>query len=104
MEFVSLGLVFFFEHSIYMINDNALLSYSKSELLTIAGRSDTLMNQMSFKLTKSAFVKNFGGQRRKKMNDKISIELSPKEWDLIMVSLKYKKTIIVTEKGLEETD
>ena len=38
------------------------------------------------------------------MNDKISIELSPKEWDLIMVSLKYKKTIIVTEKGLEETD
>ena len=39
------------------------------------------------------------------MNNRgISIGLSPKEWDLIIVSLKYKKTIIVTEKGLEETD
>ena len=37
-------------------------------------------------------------------NGRISIGLSPKEWDLIIVSLKYKKTIIVTEKGLEETD
>ena len=37
-------------------------------------------------------------------NEGISIGLSPREWDLIMVSLKYKKTIIVTEKGLEETD
>jgi len=37
-------------------------------------------------------------------NEGISIGLSPKEWDLIMVALKYKKTIIVTEKGLEETD
>ena len=37
-------------------------------------------------------------------NRGISIGLSPKEWDLIIVSLKYKKTIIVTEKGLEETD
>ena len=37
-------------------------------------------------------------------NEGISIGLSPKEWDLIIVSLKYKKTIIVTEKGLEETD
>ena len=37
-------------------------------------------------------------------NEGISIGLSPREWDLIMVSLIYKKTIIVTEKGLEETD
>ena len=37
-------------------------------------------------------------------NEGISIGLSPREWDLIMVSLKYKKTIIVKEKGLEETD
>jgi len=37
-------------------------------------------------------------------NEGISIGLSPKEWDLIIVSLKYRKTIIVTEKGLEETD
>ena len=38
------------------------------------------------------------------MNDKISIELYPDEWESIIVSLKYRKTIIVTEKGLEETD
>ena len=39
------------------------------------------------------------------MNDKISIELYPDEWESIVVSLKYRKTIIVmTEKGLEETD
>ena len=43
-------------------------------------------------------------KRRKKMNDKISIELYPDEWESIIVSLKYRKTIIVTEKGLEETD
>ena len=72
--------------------------------MTIAGRSDTLMKQMSFKLTKSAFVKNFGGQRRKKMNDKISIELYPDEWESIIVSLKYMKTIIVTEKSQRDTD
>ena len=37
-------------------------------------------------------------------NEGISIGLSPREWESIIVSLKYRKTIIVTEKGLEETD
>ncbi|TAN57375.1 hypothetical protein EPN15_04445 [Patescibacteria group bacterium] len=59
---------------------------------------------MSFKSTRSVFVKNFGGQRRKKMNDKISIELYPDEWESIIVSLKYRKTIIVTEKGQRDMD
>lgn len=38
------------------------------------------------------------------MNDKISIELYPEEWNLIMVSLRYRKTIIVMEKVLKDTD
>ena len=39
------------------------------------------------------------------MNDKISIELYPDEWESIVVSLKYRKTIIVmTEKGRRDTD
>ena len=38
------------------------------------------------------------------MNDKISIELYPDEWESIIVSLKYMKTIIVTEKSQRDTD
>ena len=33
------------------------------------------------------------------MNNKISIELYPDEWESIIVSLKYRKTIIVTKKA-----
>ena len=38
------------------------------------------------------------------MNNKISIELYPDEWESIIVSLKYRKTIIVTEKGQRDAD
>ena len=73
MEFVDLGLIFFFEHSIYIINDNALLSYSKSELLTIGETSDTIFYYRSLNKRRK--------YARKKPEDReIAVKLHELDW------------------------